>query len=477
MTIAADLIAELREARQVELALFTDLADDQMLGPQERFLEPPIWEVGHVGWFQEYWILRHLYGEQPILQNGDSIYDSFHVSYKRRWGHDFPSRVETLAYLRTVLDRCAHRLTGREPTPEEAYFYRHVTQHEYMHSENLAMVCQTLGYRLPALPAVDRGTVGFDAAYPRCDVEVPRASFPLGAPKDEPFVFDNEKWAHVVEIEPFRIANTPVTNAEFVEFVDGGGYLSRGCWGKHGWEWRRRQGAEHPRFWSKRDGRWCQGSFDQRVPLDPWHPVVHVNWHEAKAYCAWAGRRLPTEEWRRRQGAEHPRFWSKRDGRWCQGSFDQRVPLDPWHPVVHVNWHEAKAYCAWAGRRLPTAEWEYAASGPDKHRFPWGQTPPTSERTNLDYRHGGPVDVRAFSAGDSPFGCRQMIGNVWEWTDSYLEPYPGFVPDPYKEYSQPYFGQKPVLRGGAWTTRSGMIRNTWRNFLALLKFVWVTLPG
>jgi iron(II)-dependent oxidoreductase len=57
-----------------------------------------------------------------------------------------------------------------------------------------------------------------------------------------------------------------------------------------------------------------------------------------------------------------------------------------------------------------------------------------------------------------------MIGNVWEWTDSYLAPYPGFVADPYKEYSQPYFGQKPVLRGGGWTTRSGMIRNTWRNF-------------
>ena len=130
-----------------------------------------------------------------------------------------------------------------------------------------------------------------------------------------------------------------------------------------------------------------------------------------------------------------------------------------------MNWHEANAYCGWAKRRLPTeAEWEYAASGPDTHCFPWGETPPTLERANLDYRHGGPVDVRALPAGDSPFGCRQMIGNVWEWTDSYLGPYPGFVADPYREYSQPYFGQKPVLRGGGWTTRSGMIRNTWRNF-------------
>lgn len=404
-TTADDLIADLREARQVELAVFTDLADDQMLGPQERFLEPPIWEVGHVGWFQEYWILRHLYGAQPILPKGDSMYDSFHVSYTRRWDHDFPSRAETLDYLQTVLDSCVHRLRGSEPTPKEIYFYRHVTQHEYMHSENLAMVCQTLGYRRPAFPNVARGTVGVDSAYQRRDVEVPGASFPLGASQDASFVFDNEKWAHLVEIKPFRIANTPVTNAEFVAFVESGGYVTRKYWGKHGWEWRRRHGAEHPRFWSTRDGRWFQGAFDQRLPLDPWHPVVHVNWHEANAYCVWAKRRLPTE-----------------------------------------------------------AEWEYAASGPDKHCFPWGETPPTLERANLDYRHGGPIDVRALPAGDSPFGCRQMIGNVWEWTDSYLAPYPGFVADPYKEYSQPYFGQKPVLRGGGWTTRSGMIRNTWRNF-------------
>ena len=195
-TTADDLIADLREARQVELAVFTGLADDQMLGPQERFLEPPIWEVGHVGWFQEYWILRNLYGAHPILPKGDSMYDSFHVSYTQRWDHDFPSRAETLDYLRTVLDSCVHRLRGREPTPKEIYFYRHVTQHEYMHSENLAMVCQTLGYRQPAFPHVVRGTVGVDSAYSRRDVEVPGASYQLGAPRDASFVFDNEKWAH-----------------------------------------------------------------------------------------------------------------------------------------------------------------------------------------------------------------------------------------------------------------------------------------
>ena len=157
------------------------------------------------------------------------------------------------------------------------------------------------------------------------------------------------------------------------------------------------------------------------------------------------------------------------DRRWYERRFDAVAALDPWHPLVHVNWYEAQAYCRWAGRRLPTeAEWEMAATLDPatgrKRRFPWGDEPPTPERANLDFRAGATVDVRALPSGDSPVGCRQMIGNVWEWVEDTFEPYPGFVCGPYREYSQPYFGQKKVLRGGCWATRSRLIRSTWRNF-------------
>jgi len=181
-------------------------------------------------------------------------------------------------------------------------------------------------------------------------------------------------------------------------------------------------------------------------------------------------------DWRETEDATHPVYWQRdSNGDWLRRHFDKWNPLEPHLPVIHVNWYEAEAYCRWAGRRLPTeAEWEVAAAAEPnstgqglssrKRRFPWGDEPPAPERANLDWCAMGCVDVEALPAGDSAFGCRQMIGNVWEWTSTPFRPYPGFEIDPYKEYSEPWFETRKVLRGGCWTTRSRLLRNTWRNF-------------
>lgn len=411
-TTADRLIDALLDARTVELGLLEGLPDAQMLGPRGHFIEPPIWEIGHVGWFQEYWILRRLDGAESLLPGSDGIYDSFRVSYKRRWDHAFPSRDETLAYIAEVLRRSVARLESRMPTVEEAYFYNLAALHEDMHAETFAMILHTNGYHRPALSRFDPAWAAppVDPAYRPHDALVPGGTFPLGADPDEPFVFDNEKWAHPIEVKPFRISATPVTNAEFQAFVDDDGYRRRECWGRRGWDWRRREGAEHPLFWvGDGAGGWRARQFDGVVPLEPWHPVVHVNWYEADAFCRWAGRRLPTE----------------------------------------AEWEMAATFDFATGR---------------KRRFPWGDEPPSAERASLDYRAGAAIDVRSLPEGDSPVGCRQMIGNVWEWVEDTFQPYPGFIPDPYAEYSQPYFGQKKVLRGGGWATRSRLIRSTFRNF-------------
>ena len=161
---------------------------------------------------------------------------------------------------------------------------------------------------------------------------------------------------------------------------------------------------------------------------------------------------------------------------WLRKDFDSWLPLEEHAPVIHVGWHEAQAFCNWAGRRLPTeAEWETAASAEPaasgdglsetKRRYPWGNEQPTSEHANLDLTRLACADVAAFPAGDSAFGCRQMLGNVWEWTADAFYPFPGFVIDlPYKEYSAPWFGYPKVLKGGAWATSSQLARNGYRNF-------------
>ena len=414
---AAELIEQLKDARTRELELFSDLTEVQLVGPPMPIIEPPLWELGHVGWFQERWILRRLDGAEPLSSEADQLYDSFNIANARRWSLRYPTRGETLAYLAAVLERCIGRLDGRKPSADEVYFYRLTTYHEDMHGETLTHIRQTLGYAAPTLskasgpetPAAPEP--GFDLH----DVEIPGGTYWLGATTELPFVFDNEKWAHPVAVRPYRISATPVTVDEFRLFVEDGGYQQRELWSEEGWQWRLEAKAEHPVYWQRLDDRWLWRRFDGVGPLAAFQPMIHVNWYEANAYCAWAGRRLPTEaEWERAASAE-----PSPDGR---GISDF------------------------------------------KRRYPWGDELPSPLRANLDSAAVGCLDVRALPAGDSAFGCRQMFGNVWEWTGDTFAAYPGFELDPYDTYSAPSFGQQKVLRGGCWATRSRLIRNTFRNF-------------
>jgi iron(II)-dependent oxidoreductase len=400
------LVAALRDARARTLELVLDLDDTQWLGPTLAIVNPIRWEIGHVAWFQEHWVLRHARGEPPILPHGDALFDSARVHHDTRWDLPLPSRAETLAYMAEVLDR-ACTVTGT-PLDAAAYFHRLALFHEDMHGEALTYTRQTLAYPSPrfvACPAIGPEALG-TGSLPG-DVEVPGGRYRLGATPEEPFVFDNEKWAHPMDIAPFRIGRAAVTNADFADFVEAGGYDDARWWSEAGGRWRLELGARHPVYWERAPG-----------------------------------------------------------GGWRERRYEAVLPLLPHRPVIHVSWFEAEAYCRWAGRRLPTeAEWELAASTPDKRRFPWGDVPPSEITANLDGRAGGPVDVGAHPEGDSAYGCRQMIGNVWEWTASDFAPYPGFVVDPYKEYSEPWFAAPhKVLRGGCWATRGRLLRNTWRNF-------------
>ena len=407
-----ELIAQLRQTRSRTRRLTEDLASDELMGRRLDIVNPVLWEIGHVAWFHEYWSLRHAHDEAPAIERADRLWDSSAVAHATRWQLDLPDRAGTFAYLDNVLARQADRLAGGVD-PIARYFYELGIRHEDMHVEALTYTRQTLAYSAPR--ALGGGPGPAAGGWPG-DCDVPGGRWRLGSLPSDGFIFDNEKWAHEVELAPFRIARAPVTNGEFAAFVEDGGYSRPELWSGEGWRWREARGAERPVYWQpKGDGAWTMRRYREIEPVAPHEPVVFVSWYEADAWCRWAGRRLPSE----------------------------------------IEWEAAAL-------GEPTADGHRLAGA--RRRSPWGDATPAPAHANLDFTRDRPVDVGAHAAGDSAFGCRQMIGNVWEWTASDFLPFEGFVADPYRDYSQPWFGSRKVLRGGCWATSARIARAAYRNF-------------
>jgi len=409
---AATLAAWVSDARECTLAILDECDDAQMeLPPYLATVNPLRWELCHVAWFQDHFVLQRGLALDTTDPVAERLFDSAAVGHERRWLQEPMSRAAVRSYLTTVSDRVLDELGRCELTTELRDLVLLAVFHEDMHGEAFMYTRQALGFQ-PPTSAVPPAAV--TSPGPVGDVAVVGGTFRLGAENDNRFVFDNERCAHDVELAPFRIARLPVSQGELEAFLDDGGYDRSEVWSPAGWRWRQSISAEHPLYW-KRDG----------------------------------------------------------EGGWLRRHFDDWLPVEPELPAIHVSWYEADAWCRWAGRRLPSeAEWEAAAAASiegggltaSKRAHPWGEAPPDAELANLDARVLGCVPRGAHAAGDTPQGCRQLYGNVWEWTESTFAPYPGFVPGVYGDYSEPWFGARKVLRGGCWATRARMLRNTLRNF-------------
>lgn len=405
-----ELKPAVRDATNRVLEVIADLSDDELIVPERQILNPFNWEIGHVAWFFEKFILRD-YGKQPMLRDdADALWDSIAVFHDRRWGLPLPDRAAILDYVNRVTDNTVRWLSENELAHEPWYRAWLCVHHAGMHAEAFTWMRQNVGYPAPKLN-VPHGEYEPAGALPG-DVEVPGGKFVLGATRDGEFAFDNEVPPQTVKLDAFSIAKAPVTQAEFAAFVDDGGYSKRELWSDEGWKWREEENAQQPIYWRREGSNWQRRVFDQWRELEPHRPVIHVSWFEAEAYCNWAGRRLPTEP-----------------------------------------------------------EWEAAASASDpdklgaqKRRYPWGDEPISPQRANLNWYAMDTCDVAALPEGDSVFGCRQMLGNVWEWTSSAFEGFPGFKRGFYEEYSEPWFHERKVLKGGAWACPASMLWNTWRNF-------------
>ena len=410
---------ELESARRRSLGLLEPLDDDGLKRQHSALMSPLVWDLAHIGNYEDQWLLREAAGATAVDSALDGMYDAFRHPRPNRPALPLLGPAEARRYIAEVRARVVGALerldldpAGDRPLLAGGFVYGMVVQHEHQHDETMLATLQLMsgpGYR-PLAPPPAAPAPGTPA--PAGDVLIPAGPFVMGT-DDEAWAYDNERPAHVVDLPAFRIDAGPVTNRAYCEFVADGGYDDRRWWGKDGWAWRRQADLRQPEFWhAEGPGRWSRVRFGWREDLPPDEPVQHVCWHEADAFARWAGKRLPTE-----------------------------------------------------------AEWEKAASwGPGraevKRRWPWGEGgPPDATRANLGQAHFRPAAVGAYPAGASAYGCHQLVGDVWEWTSSDFEPYPGFASFPYREYSEVFFGSGyKVLRGGSWATSPVAVRTTFRNW-------------
>ena len=402
--------------------LVAPLDDEAMHRQFDRIMSPLVWDVGHVGNFEELWLLREVAGRPAHDQRLDRVYNPFENPRWVRADLEILRRREADAYLAEVRAEALEVLRTVELGPEhpllaDGYVYRMIVQHEAQHQETMLQTLDLRGDQDAAAAAAVYAPAAVRqlAAIPRPvdDTErvvVDGGGFRMGT-DDRTSAYDNERPSHTVEVGAFAIDRFPVTARRYAAFVGDGGYTRPELWSERGRAWLEESGERAPQGWvPDGDGGWRVRRFGHVEPLDPREPVQHVCFFEAEAFARWSGARLPTEaEW-------------EKAARW-----------DP------------------AERRART--------------YPWGEAPPGADLANLDQVAFGPAPVGSFPAGASAYGVEQLLGDVYEWTSSPFRGYPGYSTFPYPEYSEVFFDDDyRVLRGASWATAGWVARASFRNW-------------
>jgi len=404
-----EIQAALERARAGTDELLAPVSDQGLVEQVSPLQLPLVWELARITHFEELWLLRELYGQAPVIDSHPEVGEAFRL---QRNGRSQPPglRPQTVrAYASDVRERVLDAveltdLAGPGPLLRKGFVFGLVLQHELQHQETMLQTLQ-LQTRIE-YPVRDESPFGETSDGPG-EIRVDGGSFVLGA-TDEPWAYDNELVAHEVELDAFFIDRTPVTNGAFADFISHRGYSSQKHWSPEGWAWREREKVTAPLYWERSRNGWGRVRFGRREPVPLDEPVQHVSWHEADAFARWAGKRLPTEaEWERA-----------------------------------AAWHERRG----------------------KDRFPWGGEW-TGYEANLGHRRFAPAPAGSYAGGESRVGCRQLTGDVWEWTSSHFLPYPGFLAFPYPEFSEVFFGDEyRVLRGSSWATDSVLARSSFRSW-------------
>jgi iron(II)-dependent oxidoreductase len=292
-----ELAAALSRAREATLRLVEPVDDEQMVAQVSPIMSPLVWDLAHIGWFEELWLTRRVAADEPLLERFDDVYDAFRHPRGQRSQLPILTPPEARAYLESVRRRALRvledvPLEDSDPLLRGAYVYGLVLQHELQHQETILQALQLSSAAYATPPHDDL------RAPPRPeDVLVPAGPLTLGTNK-EPWAYDNEKPARVVDLPAFWVERHPVTNGRFAEFVEDGGYRKRRYWSDDGWQWLREERVQAPLYWQRGSGGWVRRRLGRSEPVPPAEPVQHVSFYEAEAVAEWAGKRLPTEaEW------------------------------------------------------------------------------------------------------------------------------------------------------------------------------------
>jgi ergothioneine biosynthesis protein EgtB len=413
-------IAELyQQVRARTMQIVAPLEIEDYVIQTAEFMSPPRWHIGHTSWFFETVLQAHKPGyrvySEDFLFYFNSYYEGFgeRIERPKRGTKSRPTVKETVAYRNHIDEQVLALLQSPENSNSLLSLIRLGLEHEMQHQELLVydikhLLCDQFDVLMTPLPQpsmqvegmadIEGGlfTVGFNGP---------------GASRSYDFAFDNEKPPHQVFLPDYALDKALVSNGDFLEFINEGGYQNFRWWFSEGWTTVNDERWRAPLYWELHDGEWMIRDFSglHLATSKKNEPVTHVSYFEASAFAKWAGKRLPTE----------------------------------------AEWE--KAACYDARRHVRTA-------------FPWGDTDPTSGNANL-FENGfwSVAPIGAFPEGANAYGCQQMIGDVWEWTTSDYVPYPGFKSE-FDEYNDKWFVNQKVLRGGSFATPQLHIRATYRNF-------------
>jgi iron(II)-dependent oxidoreductase len=302
-----EIVAALEESRRRTLGLLALVPDEAQRGQVSELMSPLCWDLAHIGHYEELWLVRELANAAPTDPAYDDVYDAFKHPRRDRPALDILDAPGARAFDAAVRARTldvldALDLDDGNPLLAGGFVYGMVVQHEHQHVETLLATLQLMDdFEHPDADGdletrLHAGT--FASRRPPPDILIPGGAYELGT-DTHPWAYDNERPAHVVELAPYRIDATAVTNAAYAQFVEAGGYDDAAHWSEAGWAWRKEADLVAPQFWSRTaDGGWVRRRFGRTERVPHAEPVQHVCWYEADAYARWSGARLPTEaEW------------------------------------------------------------------------------------------------------------------------------------------------------------------------------------